>query len=233
MYLLSLHHIFNISMAAVLFLYLNAWTLTPVKKEKPDAACWISEIKSSLKNGDLVLRLNNDPSSQLIKLFNRRDKSFSPAGILIMENNEPYVYHMISGVENPGDKLKKEKLEDFTNRKNNSSLGIYRYKMTKEEINKVVKMISGLYKSEITFDSELDLTSEDKLYCAEMVKKLIEGATGKKISIGTTVPGFFEARVIANHIKVPFSIIKKREIVAIDNLYTVPGCTLVKKINWN
>ena len=77
-------------------------------------------MKSSLKNGDLILRLNNDPTSQLIKQFNRKDKTYSHAGLLVMENNEPYVYHMISGDENPDGKMKKEKLEDFTNRKNNS-----------------------------------------------------------------------------------------------------------------
>jgi hypothetical protein len=139
---------------------------------------------------------------------------------------------MISGDENPDGKMKREKLEDFTNRKNNSAIGIYRYQVNDEEVNKIIETLVQLYESEITFDKELDLASDDQLYCAEMVKKVMEGAASEKIHMGTTIPGPFEARVIANHTKVPLSIMKKREIVAMDNLYMIPNCNLVKKFKW-
>ena len=213
----SLKTVMNISLVAALSLYLNAFTNKPIQKENSTEVTWIDDMKSSLKNGDLILRLNNDPTSQLIKQFNRKDKTYSHAGLLVMENNEPYVYHMISGDESPDGKMKREKLEDFTNRKNNSAIGIYRYQMNEDEVNKVVKALLELYESEITFDKELDLASTDKLYCAEMVKNIIEGATSNKYQIGTTLPGPLEARVIANHTKVPLSIMKKREIVAIES----------------
>ena len=230
---LSLKYMLDLSLVIILFLYLNAFTNKPLPKENTITSSWIDDLKTSLKNGDLVLRLNNDPSSQLIKLFNRKDKKYSHAGILVMENNVPYVYHMISGEENPDGKMKKEKLEDFSNWKNNSAIGIYRYTMNETEVNTAINSLLSLYKTEIIFDTELDLGSEDKLYCAELIKKLIENATGNRIRIGTTLPGSMEARVIANHTKVPFDVMKKREIVSMDNLYMIDQCILIKKFQWN
>src|SRR5687768_13423757 len=63
---------------------------------------------SLLQEGDLVLRLNHDPASQFIKYFNRNDKSYSHAGIVLFENGYPYVYHIVNGEENPGEQIKKD-----------------------------------------------------------------------------------------------------------------------------
>jgi len=61
----------------------------------------IEEGRSLLKEGDLVVRLNRDPSSRFIKCFNHKDKNYSHCGIVLFEQGYPYVYHIIDGEENP------------------------------------------------------------------------------------------------------------------------------------
>src|ERR1700733_5665229 len=66
-----------------------------------------------LKEGDLVVRLNRDPLSSFIKNFNRRDKSYSHAGIVLYEKGYPYIFHIVKGEENPDGKLRKDSLRQF------------------------------------------------------------------------------------------------------------------------
>jgi hypothetical protein len=107
----------------------------------------ISEGQALLKDGDLVVRLNQDPCSQIIKNFNRRDKSYSHAGIVLYENGYPYVYHIVNGPENPDGKLKMDSLSHFCNPRKNIAFGIFRYEIKVNEVKNLISLIhNGMQK---------------------------------------------------------------------------------------
>ena len=94
----------------------------------------IEDGQSRLKEGDLVVRMNRDPSSRFIKYFNHKDKNYSHSGIVLFENGYPYVYHILNGEENPDQKMRKDSLGHFCSPRRNVAFGIYRYNMSAVEI---------------------------------------------------------------------------------------------------
>jgi hypothetical protein len=186
-----------------------------------------------LKEGDLVVRMNQDPSSQFIKHFNRKDKSYSHSGIVLFENNYPYVYHIVSDDENPDGRLRKDSLSIYSNPRKNFGYGIYRYRMNAQEIKKLKQIIYKSYSQGIRFDSAFDLKTDNRMYCSEMIKKSIAKATDLRIKMETTRLTKREALIMSSQLHLPFSYVKSLELVAIDNLYTNPYCRLIQRFDFN
>ena len=192
----------------------------------------INEGQALLQEGDLVVRLNQDPSSQFIKNFNRQDKSYSHSGIVLFENGFPYVYHIVNGNENPDQKLRKDSLLRFCNPRKNFSYGIYRYKIDATEKKKLKEIIHSWYTAGVRFDSSFNLKTDDRMYCSEMIKKGLARATNNRINIETTQLTILEATALSSHIHLPISSVKKLQIIAIDNLYRNANCTSIRKFNF-
>lgn len=224
------NYITRIALAAVFLLYVSAFINHPPAVTSHPV--FLSEISKQLKDGDLVLRLNNDPSSDLIRRFNRKDKSFSHAGMILIENGKPFVYHMITGSENPGGKMKRESLESFADRKQNSAIGFYRYDFSEKERYQANTMLKELFRLGISFDTILDLNTDNRMYCAEMISKVVGSASGNRIAIGSTSLTYLEARIISFHNKMPAALLEGKSIVAVDNLYMVRNCNLITKVSW-
>jgi hypothetical protein len=110
-----------------------------------DPFAMINEGQSLLKEGDLVVRLNQDPASQFIKSFNRHDKNYSHAGIVLFESGYPYIYHIVNGEENPDEKLRKDTLGRFCNPRKNIAYGIFRYEIEAGEIKRLKDLIHKWY----------------------------------------------------------------------------------------
>jgi hypothetical protein len=94
----------------------------------------INEGQTLLKEGDLVVRLNQDPTSQFIKNLNRHDRKYSHAGIVLYEKGYPIIYHIVNGDEQPDGQLRKDSLSKFCNPRKNLAYGIFRYEMETNEI---------------------------------------------------------------------------------------------------
>lgn len=193
----------------------------------------INEGQTLLKEGDLVVRLNQDLTSRFIKNFNRLDKSYSHAGIVLFENGYPYVFHVVKGDENPDGKLKKDSLSWFCNPRKNIAYGIFRYKMDTDEIKRLKDLIYKWYAMGVQFDPAFDLKTDDKMYCSEMVRKALAEATRKRILIKTTELTITEAKLFSTYMHLPFAYTSKLRVVSIDNLYKHPSCYLVKEFNYN
>lgn len=192
----------------------------------------IAQGQSLLRDGDLVVRLNRDPTSQFIKNFNRHDKSFSHSGIVLFQNGRPYVFHMISGGENPNGKMKKDVLEGFCNPRRNRAYAIFRYDMNTCEMGKLKGIIYKWYTEGLRFDSAFNLRSDDKMYCAEMISKALSQATNKRISIEATQLTKKEVKLFSVYSHKCFSDTSKLQIIAIDNLYVNRYCREVKRFEW-
>jgi hypothetical protein len=203
-------------------------SLTPtLPKAVNKAFVMIERGESLLQEGDLVLRLNHDPASQFIKYFNRNDKSYSHAGIVLFENGYPYVYHIVNGDENPGEQIRKDSLFRFCNPRKNFGFGIYRYKIDSAEVKKLNALIHGWQETKVQFDHSFDLATDDRMYCSEMITKALAKATAKRIEIATTQPTAIEAAALSSHVHLPITVARKLKMIAIDNLYMNSHCTPV------
>lgn len=198
----------------------------------PDPFTMINEGQSLVKEGDLVVRLNQDPASRFIKNFNRHDKNYSHAGIVLYEGGYPYIYHIVNGEENPGEKLRKDSLKNFCNPRNNTAYGIFRYEMTTEEIKNLKDLIHKWYEKGVRFDFNFNLETDDRMYCSEMVSKALASATRERIKIRTTKPTATEAGIFSFYMHLPLAHAIKLQIIAIDDLYANPYCRLVKEYRY-
>jgi len=191
----------------------------------------IAEGQSLLREGDLVVRLNRDPLSGLIKNFNRTDKNYSHAGLVFYENGYPYIFHIINFDKNETGGIRKDSLSSFCDPKKNLAFGIFRYSITSAEIKKLKNIIYGWRDKGMQFDSVFNLKSDDKMYCSEMISKALAQATNKRIAIQSTKPTRVEAALFSAYSHLPFDYVSKIQVISIDNLYANSYCQLIKKYN--
>ncbi|MBL7741725.1 MAG: hypothetical protein JNK14_21075 [Chitinophagaceae bacterium] len=197
-----------------------------------DPYALIQEGQTLLSEGDLVVRLNQDPISLFIKNFNRLDKTYSHAGIVLFDSGHPYIFHMVKGDENPDGKMRKDSLGGFCNPRKSTAFGIFRYKLKAHELVSLKRLIRKWYEKGVQFDTAFDLTTNDRMYCSEMVSKSLAAVTNKRIAIGTTRLSDDEARLFSSHIRIPFAYASKLSVVAIDDLYKNPFCHTIKEFNY-
>jgi hypothetical protein len=202
------------------------------KKQLPDAYKMIEEGQTKLEEGDLVVRLNEDPASRYIKNFNRYDKRYSHAGIVLFENGYPYIFHIVNGEENPGERLRKDSLKQFCSPRFNKAFGIFRYNMKPDEIRRLKDLIHCWYVKGIQFDAAFDLTTDDRMYCSEMVSKALASATNNRILIKATALTTAEAFAFSAYSHMPFLYTSKLKVIAIDDLYRNPFCHLIKNYDY-
>lgn len=166
-----------------------------------------------LQTGDLVLRRGDDMTSYMLSKLNLRDKTWSHCGLVVIENDEPYVYHSIGGEDNPDEKMKRETAAQWFSPANNHSFAVYRYDMDDTTILKLTQQIHSYYNSGIMFDMDFDLNTDDRLYCSEMIYKAISKATAD-----------------STYIAIQHSY--GRDIIGIDNLFLNPHAALVCQVRF-
>jgi hypothetical protein len=193
----------------------------------------IKEGKTLLKEGDLIVRSGNDMTSQLIKNFNKKDKNYSHAGIVFLQDGEPKIYHILAGVENPDAKMVTDSLEKFCYPRQNTGFAIYRYNVESAEISTMKTVVTNWYKQGVGFDSAFNLQSDDRMYCSEMIKKALARATKNRIIIATTKPSRAEALLGATRLPLPVEYISKLDLIPIDHLYVNPHCRLIARFDFN
>ncbi|MCC7030302.1 MAG: hypothetical protein IT257_08350 [Chitinophagaceae bacterium] len=165
----------------------------PVAEEAFPAAAKlkIDSCKPLLHNGCIVLRRGNDVISEMFSLFNKTDKTFSHCGIAFNENNTWYVYHSIGGEDNPDEKLRKDTYENFVIPLHNKGFGIYSLTTNGSVITQLHHIVDSLYARKVPFDMKFDLESNDRLYCAEMVYKSFQKASGNDSLFSVTLHNGF------------------------------------------
>jgi hypothetical protein len=218
------------------YLYINqtakrhAATIAAITRLNPYGM--IEDGQSRLKEGDLVVRMNRDPSSRFIKYFNHKDKNYSHSGIVLFENGYPYIYHIINGEENPDQKLRRDSLVHFCSPKRNLAFAIYRYNMSTDEIGNLKTIVHKWYSNGVRFDSLFSLSSDDRMYCSEMISKAVNRATGNRILIHPVQLSLAEAGCLTTYSRLPLSYTNGLSIIPIDELYVNPFCRLVSKYEY-
>ena len=144
---------------------------------------------SGLKSGDLIFRHGRGFISNMLMSFGQREKKYSHAGIVSVENGIVYVYHCIGGEQNISNKLRKERLQVFCSPEDVHAFGIYRSDLSPEQMGTAMKSLSDFYKNELEFDTKFDLLSDDKMYCTEMIYKIFNGVAGEQNYISLSTAG--------------------------------------------
>jgi len=173
----------------------------------------IYKTKDFVQSADIILRTGKDYTSQLMRNLSTHDKTYSHSGIASWENDTLFVYHSIGGEGNPTQKLRRDRFEMFCNPYANRGFGVYRYRVSEKQKEKIVSKAKEYYSHHLLFDMKFDLNSDDKMYCSEFIYKTIKAATDDAINLKTTT---------LNHIK----------FVAIDDLFFNPFCYEIKRVSF-
>lgn len=195
----------------------------------------IDAIKDSIHEGDLVLRCGNDFTSESLRDFSQQEKLYSHSGIAFMNDGALYIYSNMAGDLNPDEVMRRDNVDSFLTPVSNIAVGVYRYDLSNEELEKLKSIILGHYNNKMQFDMNFDLATDDKMYCAEMIAKSVELATANRILIPKSmVNDALKEKYLkmALQKKVIPSVKKadRREYWSIDNLYLNDHCREVKKI---
>ncbi|HJS53827.1 MAG TPA: YiiX/YebB-like N1pC/P60 family cysteine hydrolase [Chitinophagaceae bacterium] len=195
----------------------------------------IRVIKDSLREGDLVLRCGNDFVSESFSDFSKTEKLYSHSGIALMNEGVMVVYSNMAGDINPGEIIRRDEVDSFITPANNVAVGLYRYDITNEELERLKRIVLAYYDDKLQFDMNFDLSTDDKMYCAEMIAKAIEQATKQRIrfSKSTITPAMKEKylkKLLDKKVIPSAKVADQREYLALDNLYLHTNCREVKKI---
>jgi Permuted papain-like amidase enzyme, YaeF/YiiX, C92 family len=195
----------------------------------------IKTVKDSIREGDLVLRCGNDFVSESLSDFSQKEKLYSHSGIAIMDNGTMYIYSNMAGDINPDEIMRRDAVDSFITPFRNIAVGIYRYDITTTELENLKNIIRKHYIDKLQFDMNFDLATDDKMYCAEMIAKSVEQATGRRIAFSKSLitPGLKEKylkKLLQKKIIPSAKVADQREYLALDNLYLNPHCREVKKI---
>ena len=218
----------------------NRKTLKEIKTVLTDSvlqARWkdVGAVKDSIREGDLILRCGNDFISESLSDFSQQEKLYSHSGIALMNEGTMYVYSNMAGNINPDEIIRRDKVDSFISPANNVALGIYRYDLTKDELEKLKSIVLDHYANKLQFDMNFDLSTDDKMYCAEMIAKSVGQATNNRISfskslITPVLKSKYMKKLLDNKVIPSAKIADQREYLALDNLYINPHCRQIAKV---
>jgi Permuted papain-like amidase enzyme, YaeF/YiiX, C92 family len=163
---------------------------------------------SLLRSGDLALRLGEGADSYMLAQMNRKNKSFSHCGLVMVENGYPFVYHSIGGEDNPDQRLRRDSANFFFTPQHNMSIAIVRYDLAVDKINELEHVVAAYYKQRPKFDMKFDISTDDKLYCAEFIYKALNKAAHDT--------GYIRTSLLLGH-----------SVVSIDDLFINPHAGFV------
>ena len=167
---------------------LKAIANNPIVKGAADSSNQhiVDSAVSLLKSGYIVLRMGLGADSRMLAQMNRKDKSYSHCGIVMVENGYPFVYHSIGGENNPDARLRRDSARFFFSPVYNMALAIVRYDLDSGKLDELGRVVRAYYRQRPKFDLKFDLRTDDKLYCSEFVYKAVNKAARDTAYIGTT-----------------------------------------------
>lgn len=190
----------------------------------------LQEARTVIQSGDLVLRTGTDYASEQVKALSKQDRTYSHGGIAFVDSGKIYIYHVEPDHKHFHDKVRKELLDTFCNPAKNLGFAVARYQLTGEQKTAFQAYLDKQYRQQVAFDMYFDLTTDDKMYCSEMIYKGLAHVTNKKIMIATDrITDRNKFKLIKRYFKLTEKQIVTRDIIPIDHLYLNPWCTVVKR----
>lgn len=193
----------------------------------------LDELKQTATSCDLITRLSDDIVSQQVTNLNEKDKRYSHCGLITERGNQKFVFHISPNL--PGaDTIEVEPLDSFVNPEKHIRCALFRYQLSDQEKNLVIKNIEAYKQQDVRFDLVYDLATNNKLYCSEMISKALHKATDSRmqfkeinapVSMQKLLVMFFKKQHLTKE------VIANRKFVSLDNLYLRPDCEELMHFN--
>lgn len=148
-----------------------------------------------VQEGDLVFRYGHGLWSSYFRDISQTDKRFSHVGIVVARDTGLAVVHACADDFTGVCSVRRDSLASFT--ADYDDVAVFRIHCDPNQRNKISKLALSYVGT--PFDLRFDLSTDDAVYCSQLVRLVVNGALGKNV-IGTTT-------------------IRGREIVALDDCY--------------
>lgn len=186
---------------------LNASALpaAPPRLEEPRSADsgGLEQAERLIEPGDIICRYCGGLWSEMFRRLSGTEKRFSHAGIVVRDNGRLWVIHAAANDCTGRGEVAKVLFEDFAAEAKDFAV----YRVTRGfEVRELIAL-NALGCLGRPFDTAFDLSTDEALYCTELVWRCVNAAAGEEI-IGTTKAGH-------------------RRIVALDDCHDRPGLLLV------
>lgn len=167
-------------MMLVLLVAIFMFSFTSIRQKNPlivkTARYAGSSIPDSLfQSGDLIFRDGRGFISMAFRKLSLKDPRYSHAGIIHREAGEIYVYHVLGGEGGSCNTMRKEPLVSFCSPFQSNGFGVYR---TDQDADRIDSLASVFFNRKIEFDEAFDLVSDEKMYCTELVYKILTRVSG-------------------------------------------------------
>ena len=125
-----------------------------------------------LHNGDIIFRRGNSAASYFVNFADKK-KGYTHVGMVIEIEGEFMAIHAVPGEAPQGEieKIKIEPLEDFFHSDKAITGGIYRTKITSEQLNVVTSEALRFYHKNVPFDNSYNLQDSTEIYCTELITR--------------------------------------------------------------
>ncbi len=190
----------------------------------------IQASKKWLDDGVLVTRSDNDFESLTLMNFLKREKVYSHAGILFKEDSSYYVYHSITGAENPAGTCRRDPYDSFVNPLRKTGFGLFKYNLSEREKERFHQFFKKHYAAKTPFDIYFNLKKSDSMYCSEIVYKGLQLATTGRINMPTSVMNDFKPKIMGY--KYNNTFFKTFPFIGIDDLYLNRFCKELVRIKY-
>jgi hypothetical protein len=197
-----------------------------------EVATMINKGEQVVKDGDIIARDYQDPISQAVKRFNRIDPSYSHAGIVIIENGYPFVYHVLPNRKYNKGNICRDSLKRFCAASEINGFGIFRYHLPPGVVDEMKQQLRTWQAAGTQFDPWFSYRSDDRLYCSEMVAKLIAKASKGAVAFEFTRPTALEKNVYISRFPKAKDHSLEDSVLAIDNLYMNPDCKTIARFTY-
>lgn len=132
-----------------------------------------------LQNGDLIYRHGNGFFSDYFRKSSTREQLYSHGGIITIDNSQVYVIHSEASELTGQGGVRKEPLNIFM--KDISTWAVYRLDTTQIVRDSIVYIAVQYLNRETPFDLDFDNTSDDRVYCTELIALSINKATHRNL----------------------------------------------------
>lgn len=165
-------------LAIVLFVALLAILCVVEDKVIPKSSHKSDKLSSAevamLCNGDIILRKGfGFVSNKIVEILDE-PYSLSHCGIVVLDDGEPYVIHSVSSTLSDYDGVQRCSLNRFFVDSKPNSILVVRYLGAETDNGALVTTDAKRYlEAQVPFDNSFDLTDNAKMYCTELVWKIL------------------------------------------------------------
>lgn len=142
----------------------------------------VAKIKTNLipdslfHSGDIIFRDGRGVISSAFRRLSLTDPRYSHAGIIHKENGLVYVFHILGGEQGRNNKMRKDLLSYFCNSLQSNSFAVYRMDQNGKKID---SLAAYYFSTNLEFDTGFNLATDDKMYCTELIYKILIKVSGK------------------------------------------------------